>query len=156
MAHQTTWLSFSPLHFWSKILAVKHSKIRKLGKINKYEFISNIANSELIGAPYKTASVLSDQYFHILRNLLDQHTSIHEHKTERHVNKGLINSEILAAMRLKHKLKREWRRDNSTLNCSRCRASVNHFNRLLECAKSKCYSNMIRELRIYPRPCGIP
>ena len=32
---------------------VKHLKIRKLSKINKTEFMSDIANSELIQAPYK-------------------------------------------------------------------------------------------------------
>ena len=44
---------------------VKHSKIRKLVKINKCEFISDIADSEPIQAPYKTASLLSHQYIFI-------------------------------------------------------------------------------------------
>ena len=52
---------------------------------------------------------------------------------------------ILAAKRRKRKLEREWRRDNSAINCSRYRAAVNHFNRLLECAKTKYYSNMVRK-----------
>ena len=84
----------------------KRSKVRKLCKINKCEFISDIANSELIQAPNKTASLLSHQYFHTLRNLLDKHAPIHERKTPQHVNKGFINRKILAAKRHKHKL--EW------------------------------------------------
>ena len=123
---------------------VKRLKIRKLSKINKTEFMFDNANSELIQAPYKTASLLSHQYFHTLRNLLDKHAPVHEHKTPQHANKGFINSEILAAKRRRRKLEREWRRDNSAINHSRYRAAVNHFNRFLECAKTKYYSNMVR------------
>ena len=47
---------------------VKRLKIRKPRKINKTEFMSDIENSELIQAPYKTASLLSHQYFYTLRN----------------------------------------------------------------------------------------
>ena len=34
---------------------VKRLKIRQLGKINKTEFMSDIANAELIQAPYKNS-----------------------------------------------------------------------------------------------------
>ena len=124
---------------------VKRLKIRKLRTINKTEFMFDIVNSELIQAPYKTASLLSHQYFHTLRNILDKHAPVHECKTPQHVNKGFINSEILAAKRRKRKLEREWRKDNSAINRSRYRAAVNHFNRLVECAKTKHYSDMVRE-----------
>ena len=107
--------------------------------------MSDIVNSELIQAPYKTASLLSHQYFHTLRNILDKHAPVHECKTPQHINKGFINSEILAAKRHKRKLEREWRRDNSAINRSRYLATVNHFNRLVECAKTKYYSDMVRE-----------
>ena len=86
---------------------VKHLKIRKLSKINKTEFMSDISNSELIQAPYKTASLLSHQYFHTLRNLLDKHAPVHESKTPQHGNKGFINSAILAAKTRQCKLERE-------------------------------------------------
>ena len=130
---------------------VKRLKIRKLRKINKTEFMSDIENSELIQAPYKTASLLSHQYFHTLRNILDKHAPEHECKTPQHVNKGFINSEILAAKRRKRKLEREWRKDNSAINRSRYRAAVNHFNRLVECAKTKHYSDMVRENEHNPK-----
>ena len=130
---------------------VKRLKIRKLRKINKTEFMSDIENSELIQAPYKTASLLSHQYFHTLRNILDKHAPEHECKTPQHVNKGFINSEILAAKRHKRKLEREWRKDNSAINRSRYRAAVNHFNRLVECAKTKHYSDMVRENEDNPK-----
>ena len=130
---------------------VKWLKIRKLRKINKTEFMSDIVNSELIQAPYKTASLLSHQYFHTLRNILDKHAPVHECKTPQHVNKGFINSEILAAKRRKRKLEREWRKDNSAINRSRYRAAVNHFNRLVECAKTKHYSDMVRETEDNPK-----
>ena len=113
--------------------------------------MSDIANSELIQAPYKTAGLLSHQYFHTLRNLVDKHAPIHESKTPQHVNKGFINCDILAAERCKRKFEREWRRDNSAINCSRYRAAVNHFNHLLECAKTKYYSNMVRENEDNPK-----
>ena len=67
------------------------------------------------------------------------------------VNKGFINSEILAAKRRKRKLEREWRKDNSAINRSRYRAAVNHFNRLVECAKTKHYSDMVRENEDNPK-----
>ena len=57
------------------------SKVRKHSK--KCKFISDIANSELIQTPYKTASPLSHQYFHIFRNLLDKHAPIHGSQTAR-------------------------------------------------------------------------
>ena len=38
---------------------IKCSEVRKISKINKCEFISDIDNSELVQAPYKTASLLS-------------------------------------------------------------------------------------------------
>ena len=113
--------------------------------------MSDIENSELIQAPYKTASLLSHQYFHTLRNILDKHAPEHECKTPQHVNKGFINSEILAAKRRKRKLEREWRKDNSAINRSRYRAAVNHFNRLVECAKTKHYSDMVRENEDNPK-----
>ena len=130
---------------------VKRLKIRKIGKINKTDFMSDIANSELIQTPYKTASLLSHQYFHTLRNLLDKHAPEHEHKTPQHVEKGFIDSKILAAKRRKRKLDREWRRDNSAINRSRYRAVVKHFDRLLKCAKTKYYSNMIRKNEDNPK-----
>ena len=111
--------------------------------------MSDIANSELIQAPYKTASLLSHQYFHILRNLLNKST--HLYMNAKLPKKGFINSEILAAKRCKRKLKREWQRDNSDINHSRYRATVNHFNCLLESVKTKYYSNMVRENEDNPK-----
>ena len=70
--------------------------------------MSDIANSELVQAPYKTASLLSHQYFQTLRKILDKHAPVHEHKTPQHVNKWFINSDILAAKRCKRKLERKW------------------------------------------------
>ena len=113
--------------------------------------MSDIANSELFQAPYTTASLLSHQYFHTLRNLLDKHAPVHERKTPQHANKGFIKSEIFAAKRCKRKLEREWRRDNSAIDHSRYRTAVNHFNRLLECVKTKYYSNMVRENEDNPK-----
>ena len=139
-----------------KFLQSKVLKIRKLSKINKTEFMSDIADSELIQGPYKTASLLSHQYFHTLRNLLDKHASVHERRTPQYANRGLINSNILAANRRKHKVEREWRRDNSAINRSRYRAAVNHFNRLLECAKPNTIAIWSGKMRTTPRPCGIP
>ena len=69
---------------------VKRLKIRKIGKINKTDFMSDIANSELIQAPHKTAILLSHHYFHTLRSLLDKHAPEHECKTPQHVKKGFI------------------------------------------------------------------
>ena len=131
--------------------SVKLLKIRKLGKINKTEFLSDIANSEPTQAPYRKASLLSHQYFHTLGNLLDKHAPIYEHKTPQHVNKGFINSKIWAAKRHKCKLEREWQRDNSAINCSSYSVAVNHFNCLLECAKTKYYNNMVRENEDNPK-----
>ena len=87
---------------------VKRLKIREIGKTNKTDFMSDIANSELIQAPYKTASLLSHQYFHTLRNLLDKHAPVHERKTPQYVKKGFIDSQILAAKRRKRKHERQW------------------------------------------------
>ena len=89
--------------------------------------------------------------YYTLRNILDKHAPVHECKTPQHVNKGFINSEILAAKRRKRKLEREWRRDNSAINRSRYRAAVNHFNCLVECAKTKYYSDMVTKNEDNPK-----
>ena len=69
---------------------VKRLKIRKFRKINKTEFMSDIANSELIQTPYKTASLLSHQYFHTLRNILDKHAPVHDAKPHNMSTKGSL------------------------------------------------------------------
>ena len=53
---------------------IKHSKVRKLGKINKCKFTSNIADSELIQAPYKQLLYYHTNIFIHLGTYL---TSIH-------------------------------------------------------------------------------
>ena len=84
---------------------IKHSVPHgKLVAYKSYIYVIKMFNSELIQAPYKTASLLSHQYFHTLRNKLDKHAPVHESKTTQHVNKGFINSEISAAKRHKRKL----------------------------------------------------
>ena len=127
---------------------IKHWKVRKLGKINKYVFISDISNFELIQAAYKTASLLSHQYFHTLRNLLDKHAPIHECKTPQNVNKGFIDSEIWAAKRHKCNLERQWGRDNSAINHSRYRATVKHFNPSLNVQKPNTTVTWLGKMRI--------
>ena len=47
--------------------------IRKIHKINILDFRKDILSSDLIRCPYKTASLLSHQYFNTLRSLLDKH-----------------------------------------------------------------------------------
>ena len=79
------------------------------------------------------------------------HAHIHECKTPQHFNKGFIKSKFLAAKIHKRKLERERRKDNSAINRSRYRAAVNHFNHLLECAKTKYSSNIVRENENNPK-----
>ena len=50
--------------------------IRKIHKINISDFRMDILKSDLIRCPYKTASLLSHQYFNTLRSLLDKHAPI--------------------------------------------------------------------------------
>ena len=100
---------------------------------------------------YAHCHVGTHQYFRTLRNSLDKHAPIHGHKTPQHVNKWFINSKIWGAKRRKHKLENEWQRDNSAINRSRYRATVNHFNHFLECSKTKYCSNTVRENEDNPK-----
>ena len=59
----------------------QHISIRKIHKINILDFRADILKSDLIRCPYKTASLLSHQYFNILRSLLDKHESSHSTET---------------------------------------------------------------------------
>ena len=87
--------------------------IRKIHKINISDFRADIMESDLIKCPYKTDSLLSHQYFNTLRGLLDKHAPIEKKNILRHAETGFMNCDILKAKRLKRKLERAWRCENS-------------------------------------------
>ena len=74
--------------------------IRKIHKINISDFRMDILKSDLIRCPYKTASLLSHQYFNTLRSLLDKHAPIMKKNVLRHAETGFMNCDILKAKRL--------------------------------------------------------
>ena len=124
---------------------------RKIHKINILDFRNDILSSDLIRCPYKTASLLSHQYFNTLRRLLDKHAPMKKKNIPRHAETGFMNSDILKAKRLKRKYEWAWRRENSASNRSRYRAAINHYNFLLEKSKCNHYSNIVAENQGYPR-----
>ena len=77
--------------------------IRKIHKINIPDFRADILKSDLIRCPYKTASLLSHQYFNTLRSLLDKHAPMKMKNIPRHAETGFMNCDILKAKRLKRK-----------------------------------------------------
>ena len=119
--------------------------IRKIHKINISDFRMDILKSDLIKCPYKTASLLSHQYFNTLRSLLDKHAPIMKKNIPRHAETGFMNCDILKAKRLKRKYERAWRRENSASNRCRYWAAINHYNFLLEKSKCNHYSNIVAE-----------
>ena len=125
--------------------------IRKIHKINISDFRIDILKSDLIRCPYKTASLLSHQYFNTLRSLLDKHAPIMKKNIPRHAKTGFMNCDILKAKRLKRKYERAWRRENSASNRGRYRAAINHYNFLLEKAKCNLYSNFVAENQGNPK-----
>ena len=125
--------------------------IRKIHKINISDFRMDILKFDLIRCPYKTASLLSHQYFNTLRSLLDKHAPIMKKNIPRHAETGFINCDILKAKRLKRKYERAWRRENSASNRSRYRAAINHYNFLLEKSKCNHYSNIVAENQGNPK-----
>ena len=78
----------------------------------------DILKSDLIRCPYKTASLLSHQYFNTLRSLLEKHAPIMKKNMPRHAETGFMKCDILKAKRLKRKYERAWRRENSASNRS--------------------------------------
>ena len=126
-------------------------KIRKISKIKTSEFRSDLVKSDLIKYPHQTASLLSHQYFHTLKDLLDKHAPEKRQKIPKHPDSGFINSEIISAKRQKRKLERVWRHDGSSLNRSRYRAAVNKYNRLLELSKTRYYTNIVTENQGNPK-----
>ena len=127
--------------------------IRKIHKINISDFRMDILKSDLIRCPYKTASLLSHQYFNTLRSLLDKHAPIMKKNILRHAETGFMNCDILKAKQLKRKYERAWRRENSAWpsNRSRYRAAINHYNFLLEKSKCNHYSNIVAENQGNPK-----
>ena len=125
--------------------------IRKIHKINISDFRMDIPKSDLIRCPYKTASLLSHQYFNTLRSLLDKHAPIMKKNIPRHAETGFMNCDILKAKRLKRKYEWAWRRENSASNRSRYRAAINHYNFLLEKSKCNHYSNIVAENQGNPK-----
>ena len=103
----------------------QHISIRKIHKINILDFRADILKSDLIRCPYKTASLLSHQYFNTLRSLLDKHAPMKKKNIPRHAETGFMNCDILKAKRLKRKYERAWSRENSASNRSRYRAAIN-------------------------------
>ena len=128
--------------------------IHKIHKINILDFRTDILKSDLIRCPYKTASLLSHQYFNTLGSLLDKHAPIKKKNIPRHAKTGFMNSDILKAKRLKRKYERAWRHENSASNCSRYWAAINHYNFLLEKSKCNHYSNIVAENQGNLRLCG--
>ena len=125
--------------------------IRKIQKINILDFRADILKSDLIRCPYKTASLLSHQYFNILRSLLDKHAPMKKKNIPRHAETGFMNCDILKAKRLKRKYERAWCRENSARNHSRYQAAINHYNFLLEKSKCNHYSNIVAENQGNPK-----
>ena len=125
--------------------------IRKIHKINISDFIMDILKSDLIRRPYKTASLLSHQYFNTLRSLLDKHAPIMKKNIPRHAETGFMNCDILKAKQIKRKYEWAWRRENSASNRSRYRAAINHYNFLLEKSKCNHYSNIVAENQGNPK-----
>ena len=125
--------------------------LSKIHKINISDFRMDILKSDLIRCPYKTASLLSHQYFNTLRSLLDKHAPIMKKNIPRHAETGFMNCDILKAKRLKRKYERAWRRENSASNRSRYRAAINHYNFLLEKSKCNHYSNIVAENQGNPK-----
>ena len=125
--------------------------IRKIHRINISDFRMDILKSDLIRCPYKTASLLSHQYFNTLRSLFDTHAPIMKKNIPRHAETGFMNCDILKAKRLKRKYERAWRHENSASNRSRYRAAINHYNFLLEKSKCNHYSNIVAENQGNPK-----
>ena len=71
--------------------------IRKIHKINISDFRMDVLKSDIIRCPYKTASLLSHQYFNTLRSLLDKHAPIMKKNIPRHAETGFMNCDILKA-----------------------------------------------------------
>ena len=118
---------------------------RKIHKINITVFREDILNSDLIKHPHTTASLLSHQYFNILRNILEKHAPIKMKMVPSHPDKGFVNSDILSAKRLKRKCERVWGSNNFAINRSRYRAAVNRYNFLLEQSRRRHSSTVIAE-----------
>ena len=74
----------------------QHVSICKILKINILDFRTDILKSDLIRCPYKTASLLSHQYFNTLRSLLDKHAPMKKN-IPRHAKTGFMNCDILKA-----------------------------------------------------------
>ena len=150
--YQTTRQSYSALSSLSENpVSFNVFPIRKIHKINISDFRMDILKSDLIRCPYKTASLLSHQYFNTLRSLLDKHAPIMKKNIPRHSETGFINCDILKAKRLKRKYERAWRRENSASNRSQYRAAINHYNFLLEKSKCNHYSNIVAENQGNPK-----
>ena len=96
----------------------QHVPIHKIHKINISHFSLDILKSDLIRCPYKTASLLSHQYFNTLRNLLDKHAQIKMKSIPRHAETGFMNCDSLKAKQLKRKCERAWYCENSASNHS--------------------------------------
>ena len=72
----------------------QHTSIHKIHKINILDFRADILKSNLIRCPYKTASLLSHQYFNTLRSLLDKHAPMKKKNIPRHAETGFMNCDI--------------------------------------------------------------
>ena len=129
----------------------QHISICKMYKINILDFRADILKSDLIRCPYKTASLLSHQYFNTLRSLLDKHAPMKKKNIPRHAKTGFMNCDTLKAKRLRRKYERAWRRENSASNRSRYRAVINHYNFLLEKSRYNHYSNIVAENQGNPK-----
>ena len=113
--------------------SVKYLKITKFSKINKQEFIVNLANSEFTKALHKPASLLSHRYFHTLKNILDKHApSIQKCKIPQLVCEKASSTVRSWLQRGSNANLKGFGEETTAVNCTRYRAAVNHFNLMLE------------------------
>ena len=120
---------------------------RKTKNIDIETFSDDILNSQLLTKPKQDLSGLCEQFFSVLREILDRHAPLLTKHVPNKTHCPWYTEEIEIAKQRRRALEKLWRKPatRTPLNRSRYRAQVNLCNRLLSKARSEYYAKTIEQ-----------
>ena len=120
---------------------------RKTKNIDIETFNNDILDSQLLTKPKQDLSGLCEQFFSVLRNILDRHAPFFTKRVPNKTPCLWYTEEIEISKRWRRALEKIWRKPatRTPLNRSLYRAQVNLCNRLLSKARSEYYAKKLEQ-----------
>jgi len=116
---------------------------RSIYRIDIAALMTDILKSDLITHPKKHVSDMYEQYYQVLKALLNKHAPIKSKSVSQKPPAPWMTPEIIKSKRRRRYLERVWRKSRSSLDRSRYSRQCHFCNRQMATAKSEYYANMV-------------